>query len=120
MHIDHYVNLSDGSQIIDFITDWYCPECHEETQSENTVVSGNKLRQMPLHYCSALHNLLAPMVKKGVVARLRVNYREDYTYDDLVTTDDTGKVVMSITTERNDGEDLLVHSPCKVLKLGKG
>jgi hypothetical protein len=118
-NIDHYVSLNDGSRIIDFHTDWYCPECSEVAQSVNTVVNGNKLRQMPLHYCAGLYGLLAPMVKKGVQARLRVNYREDYTHGDICTADERGKVVMSITTQRNDGEDLVLHSPCTVLNLGR-
>jgi hypothetical protein len=119
MTIERLVKLNDGSRVIDFHTDWYCPECNEQAQSTNTVVNGEKLRQMPLHYCPGLHGLLAPMVKAGVTARLRVNYREDYTNGDLVTTDSRGKVVMGITTQRNDGEDLIVHSPCAVLNLGR-
>lgn len=120
MTIERYVKLNDDSRIIDFYTDWYCPECSETAQSVNTVMNGKSVRQMPLHYCPGLHGLLANMVKKGVEARLRVNYREDYVNGDLVTADSRGKVVMGITTQRNDGEDLIVHSPCAVLNLGKG
>lgn len=115
--IERLVKINDGSEIYDFYTDWYCPECEQTAQSVNTVVNGNKLRQMPLHYCSGLYGLLAPMVKKGVEARLRVNFREDYVKSDICTSDERGKIVSSITTQRNDGEDLLVHSPCAVLNL---
>ena len=119
LSIDHYVNNNDGSIPTEWHTDWYCPECNETCQSVNTVIDGKTWRQMPLHYCPGLFGLLAPMVKQGVHARLRVNFREDYVKSDLVVSDSRGKVAMGITTQRNDGEDLLVHSPCTVLKLFK-
>lgn len=94
---------------IEFHTNWYCPECKLEAQSTQ--------RGMPLHSCPQLQGVMAPMVKQGVKARLKVNFREDFVKKDLVTTDANGRVVMSITTQRDDGEDLLVHSPCAVASL---
>lgn len=117
LQIDHTVPNNDGSEIYDFYTDWYCPECSEQCQTVNTIIGPTKTRNMPLHFCNGLFGLLAPMVKSGVNARLRVNYREDYLGKDIQATDERGKVVMSITTERDNGEDLIVHSPCTILKL---
>jgi hypothetical protein len=37
--------------------------------------------------------------------------RGDYTNGDLVQTDDNGRVVMSVTTTRDDGEDCTVYAP---------
>lgn len=89
---------------------WYCPKCKGES------VSYEKEPHTRFHDCPVLKLASIPMVPLGTKANLIVNYREDYLGDDLAVTDENGKVVMSITIERDNGFDCTVYCPTAVLK----
>lgn len=88
---------------------WHCPSCglldltHEARPHTR------------MHSCGALGGLTAPMLPDGARGEHRVNDRQDYVGTDQVQTDDAGRVVMSVTTVRDDGEDCTVYAPTMVV-----
>lgn len=97
-----------GGVMLDPTRYWYCPEC--------PIQHVTKILQpcSPLHFCtsSTMRGAMTPLVERGVKARLRINRREDYQGTDILTTDGEGRPVMSITTQRDDGEDCHAFAPC--------
>lgn len=91
---------------------WYCPECRLEDVTHETRPHSQ------MHQCPKLRGAWAPFAAAGTKAHLIVNERQDYVGADLVTTDPSGRVVMSVTTVREDGEDCAIFAPCAVAKLG--
>jgi hypothetical protein len=91
---------------------WHCPMCHSEH------VTHEHRPHTPLHQCARLRGAWAPFVPAGVKANLVVNERQDYLGTDIPQTDGEGRVVMSVTTQRDDGEDCHIFAPCAVLKVG--
>lgn len=87
---------------------WQCPSCglldvtHEADPHTR------------FHSCGALGGLTAPMVPAGTRAEHRVHEREDYLNGDLAVTDDNGRVVMSVSTVRDDGIDCTILAPAAV------
>lgn len=71
----------------------------------------------PLHQCPYHRGAFVPLVESGIKAGIRINRREDYLGTDIATTDGDGVPVMSVTTLRDDGEDLTVFAPCVTAKL---
>jgi hypothetical protein len=69
-----------------------------------------------LHNCGLLAGLSVPMVPEGVRAEVRANERGDYVGSDRVQTDADGRVVMSVTVERDEGTDCVVFAPCATAK----
>lgn len=63
------------------------------------------------HTCPKLRGLTAPMVPEGTRAKVTAHEREDYVGSEQVRTDEAGRPVMSITTERDDGQDVMVFAP---------
>jgi aminoglycoside phosphotransferase len=61
------------------------------------------------HPCPGLHGLNAPLVRKGVKAKVEAVEREDFLGKETQTTGDNGVVYMAIRTTRDEGEDLVVH-----------
>ncbi len=51
------------------------------------------------------------MVSAGTRAKVTANEREDYIGTEQVQTDAEGRPVMSIVTEREDGQDVVVFAP---------
>jgi hypothetical protein len=51
------------------------------------------------------------MVLEGVRARVRAVLREDYVGGEDVQYDGEGRPVMSVVTERDDGQDCTVFAP---------
>lgn len=94
------------------VTRWHCPSCGA---LDTTRQHGPHTR---MHVCAGLKGLTAPMVPEGVAAVHRANEREDFVRDELVATDDTGRPVMSVTTTRDDGEDVTVYAPTATGRLG--
>lgn len=82
---------------------WHCPSCGLEAVSTTPDVRW--------HICGALAGLNAPMVPFGQSAKHVVNQREDYEGKDTAQRDANGRVVMSITTVRDDGQDCTVLAP---------
>jgi len=88
---------------------WYCPKC------KGTSVSFELEPHTRFHDCPTLMLNSVPMVPLGTKANLIVNYRQDYLGKDLAVTDDHGRVVMSITIERENGFDCTVYCPTAVM-----
>ncbi len=85
------------------VHDWRCPSCGltNRTLSPEAV----------WHPCPALKGLNAPMVPFATSAKHVVQEREDYEGKDIAQRDSDGKVVMSILTIRDDGQDCTVLAP---------
>lgn len=84
---------------------WECPSC------DFTDVTYEAQPHTRMHACRGLRGLTAPMVPAGARAEHRPQERGDYTNGDLVQTDGEGRVVMSLLTIRDDGEDCTVYAP---------
>jgi hypothetical protein len=85
---------------------WECPNCNlKEVTREVTPHSR-------FHSCRGLKGLTAPMVPAGERAKVTAREREDYVGRDSVQTDGEGRPIMSIVTERDDGQDCAVLAPC--------
>ena len=95
------------------ITRWYCPSCHREDRTKIAAPHSH------YHQCSKLRGAWVPFVEEGIKAGIKVNRRGDYVGTDLVTTDGEGNPVMSVTTERNDGEDCAIFAPCATAKVSQ-
>jgi hypothetical protein len=54
------------------------------------------------------------MVPAGTNCKIEVVEREDYTNGDLVQRDGEGRVVMSVVTTRDDGQDCIVYAPTAI------
>lgn len=80
-----------------------CPSCG---LMDTTSQQGTRM-----HPCPALAGLTVPLLPAGQAGAHRVNNREDYVGRELVQTDADGRVVASVTTRRDDGEDLTVYAP---------
>lgn len=85
--------------------EWSCPNCHLED------ITQGAFRPNRFHTCPSLRGITAPMVPKGTSAKVEARDREDYVGDERVTTDDTGRPVMSVVTTRDDGQDVAVFAP---------
>lgn len=86
------------------VTRWECPRC---TYRDTTRTAGPHTR---FHPCSGLGGLTAPMIPEGSGYKVTTHEREDY-----IGTEDVqyanSRPVMSVTTERPDGTDVLVYAP---------
>ncbi len=96
----------DDRLVVKFWTEWYCPNCKQSGRTENR---GPHVRY---HTCPKLRMLSAPMLRAGVKARVTANEREDYEGADAghVFHDVAGRPVMSIVTEREEGQDCIVFA----------
>lgn len=68
-----------------------------------------------MHDCRGLAGLTVPMVTAGTRAKHVINRREDYSHGDILRRDGEGRVVMSVQTVRDDGEDCTVMAPTALL-----
>lgn len=94
-------------------TEWFCPNCGA---TDTTTEARPHARY---HTCPKLRYLSAPMVKKGTRARVYLRERDDYVGDELVQLDpELGRPVMSIVTERDEGQDVVVFAPTAVARMG--
>jgi hypothetical protein len=89
---------------------WVCPNCDH---AEVTAGADNRF-----HACPGLAGLLAPMVLDGVRARVRSVVREDYVGGEDVQYDGDGRPVMSVVTERDNGQDCAVFAPTAHVRSG--
>jgi hypothetical protein len=85
---------------------WECPNCPV------TDVTHTAEPHTRFHTCAGLRGLNAPMVRVGVIARVRTVEREDYVGSQMVQTDGNGRPVMAIVTDREDGQDCAILAPC--------
>lgn len=100
-----------GIKILQTIKRWYCPECGRQH------VTNIPQPHSPMHQCASLKGAWVPFVEEGIKASLRVNEREDYIGTDIGQTDDDGKIIRSITTIREDGEDCHILAPTVIKKI---
>lgn len=94
--------------LLDPTKQWACPSCGVET------VTKQALPHVPMHQCAALNGLLAPFVPADELAssRLVAVERDDYVGNQIVQTDDSGRPIMAVRTERADGSnDTLAFAP---------
>lgn len=92
-------------------TRWECPSCGLLDVTYETAPHTR------FHSCGALRGLTAPMVVAGTRAEHRVNDRQDYEGSDIAQRDDSGRVVMSVTTVRDDGQDVTILAPTVVVSV---
>ena len=93
---------------IQMVTEWYCPACKKE---DITTVINPHVR---LHSCPKMFGMSTPFVRKGTKAKLTAVERQDYVGKEQVQADDRGRPIMSIVTEREDGQDVVVFAPLAV------
>lgn len=80
---------------------WYCPNCDAEARTVDAA--------LPMHKCKGIAGLTSPLILRGTNAKIEANEREDYVGDELVQTDAEGRVIMSTTTTRDDGQDCTIY-----------
>lgn len=85
---------------------WVCPNC------DFTDVTRRPEIHTQFHNCRGLRGLWAPMVPAGTRCKVEARDRDDYTNGDLCQTDGEDRVVMSVVTTRDDGQDCAVYAPC--------
>lgn len=84
---------------------WVCPNCPlQEVTSEARP-------HTRFHACPGLRGLTAPMVPAGTKVKVSSVEREDYIANEIVQTDSSGRPVMAVITEREDGNDVTVFAP---------
>ena len=83
---------------------WYCPDCQRRLTTDS-------LLKVPWHQCPRHGGLGFALLPEGVKAKVTAHEREDYIGKELVQTDENGRPVTSITTERDDGQDAVVYAP---------
>ena len=91
---------------IDMDCHWECPSCGRQ---HVTKANGNV--ETPMHSCTEFHGAWMPFVPAGTKAAYRLNDREDYIGSDIPFTDAEGRVIMSVTVQREDGEDCFIMAP---------
>ena len=99
--------------LIDMDRRWECPSCGRQHVTKDSVDGV----QMPLHQCAALAGTWVPFVPAGTKAGHRIQEREDYLGKDIGTTDANGRVIQSVYTVREDGEDCHIFAPTNVMKI---
>jgi hypothetical protein len=88
------------------IRDWVCPECKKTDRTDD---DGKGTR---FHVCPKMRGLSVPFVLAGTKARLVLREREDYVGSEQVQLDPERKrPLMSLSTERENGNDLIVYAP---------
>lgn len=85
-------------------TDWWCPNCTLEVSVPTPAANR-------FHACVHLKGLTAPMVPRGVRAKVEAVDRADYVGGEVVQTDGEGRPIMSVVTTRDDGQDVIVFAP---------
>src|SRR5437773_10199933 len=83
---------------------WYCPNCTVVDETPASVPNR-------FHTCGGLRGLSAPLLVVGTKAKVTAHEREDYVGSERVQTDAAGRPVMSVITEREDGQDVVVFAP---------
>lgn len=96
--------------LIESITFWFCPNCGKED------VTNEQRAHSRMHTCPKMGMLSAPMLLKGTKAKVYSVEREDYVGKDIVRLNDAGRPIMSIVTERENGQDAIVFAPTAVMR----
>lgn len=85
---------------------WVCPAC------DHTDATREHQPHTRMHSCRGLLGMTVPMVPEGTSAKAELVEREDYTNGDLVTPAPDGKVYMSATVTRDEGNDVAAYAGC--------
>lgn len=109
------MNPPSNGVLLKVTTFWFCPNCKLEdaTQEERPHTR--------FHTCPALGMISAPMFPKGTRVKVTAREREDYIGDEtrqIVHRDANGRPIMSVVTEREDGQDVMVFAPTVVARIG--
>lgn len=90
--------------------DWVCADgCPSNARTYDAA--------LPHHPCHKRGGLMVALIPAGTKAKVTVNARQDYLGGDIPQRDADGRVVMSTTVTRDDGEDCSVYAPTAVLKV---
>ena len=84
---------------------WVCPNCPLEDATHEPKPHTR------YHTCPGLRGLTAPMVPAGTKVKVSTVEREDYIGNEQVQLDSSGRPVMAVITEREDGNDVTVFAP---------
>lgn len=87
------------------VHDWYCPNCGKTDQTREARPHTR------YHTCPKLRMLSAPMLPKGMAAKVEARDRDDYVGMEMVQKDASGRPIMSIVTTRDEGQDTMVFAP---------
>ncbi len=96
--------------LLSAMTKWYCPNCPQE---DMTTEARPHTR---FHQCPGLQGIIAPMLPKGTKAKVTAVEREDYVGQENVRLQN-GRPIMSVVTERDDGQDVAVFAPTARLEV---
>jgi hypothetical protein len=96
--------------ILTKITYWYCTFCTFKDRTHNAEAHTR------YHTCKS-NGLTMPMIVQGTTAKVELIERGDYVGKELVTTDLSGRPVMSVVTTRDDGQDCAVFAPAAQANL---
>jgi hypothetical protein len=69
---------------------------------------------LPHHPCRKKAGLMVALIPAGTKAKVTVHGREDYLGRDIPQRDANGRVVMSTTVTRDEGEDCSIYVPTVV------
>jgi hypothetical protein len=98
--------------LLDPTVRWWCPSCPA------TDVTREAQPHSRMHPCPGMKGLTVPMLPEGTAGAHRANEREDYVRGEMVQADADGRVVMSVTTVRDDGQDTTVYAPTAEARIG--
>jgi hypothetical protein len=87
---------------------WECLAC------DQTAVTHEVRPHSRFHRCRGLAGLVTPFVPAGTRGKIEAREREDYVGSERVQTDADGRVIMSLVTTRDDGQDCTVFAPAAV------
>lgn len=98
---------------------WHCPNgCGYEDITKTMPKAPFGGGAARLHACPKVLGVLAPLVIDGTRAKVTAVLREDYVGSETVQLSPDGrKPIMSVVTERDDGQDVIVFAP---LATGSG
>ncbi len=92
------------------MADWYCPNCGLRDSTPDVRLKPGE-RVSRVHTCPALGSIMAPMLPAGLKAKVYAREREDYVGTEKVLLNSAGRPIMSVVTEREDGQDAIVFAP---------
>jgi hypothetical protein len=83
------------------LEEWYCPNGCYCTETLPSMPPG----ATRYHNCPKLHQLSAPLVRRGTDCTVEAIEREDYLNGDQQAMGDDGKAYMAVTTKYADGRN---------------
>lgn len=88
------------------VTRWACPNC------KTTAITRDARPHTRFHSCPGLKGITAPLVEEGTKVKVSAMEREDYVGAEKAQVDETGRPIMAVRTDYQDGRnDLAVLAP---------